>query len=46
MNVLRTFLTVSLELHVSMVMAVLLVPVQLVSLAMAEGVDLAVQVRI
>ena len=46
MNVLEQCLTVSLEPHVSMVMAVLLVSVQLVSLAMAERVDLVVQVYV
>ena len=44
MNALNNFLTVSLEPYVSMVMEVSLVPVQLVSLAMAERVELVVQV--
>ena len=46
MNAMKNFLTVSLEPHVSMAMEVLLVPVHLVSLAMAERVDLVVQVYI
>ena len=44
MNALKQHLTVSLEPHVSMVMEVLIVLVQLVSLEMAERVDLVVQV--
>ena len=44
MNAMKNFQTVSLGPHVSMVMEVLLVLVQLVSLEMAERVDLVVQV--
>ena len=44
MNALKQHLTVSLEPRVSMVMEVLIVLVQLVSLEMAERVDLVVQV--
>ena len=44
MNALKQHLTVSLEPHVSMLMEVLIVLVQLVSLEMAERVDLVVQV--
>ena len=44
MNALNNFLTVSLEPYVSMAMEVSLVPVHLVSLEMAERVDLVVQV--
>ena len=43
-NAMMNSQTVSLEPHVSMVMEVLLVPVQLVSLEMAEIGDLVVQV--
>ena len=42
----KNFLTVSLEPHVSTVMEVSLVPVQLVSLEMAERVNLVVQVKL
>ena len=44
MNAMKNFQTVSLEPHVSMMMEVSLVLVQLVSLEMAERVDLVVQV--
>ena len=44
MNALKQHQTVSPEPHVSMVMEVSLVPVQLVSLEMVERVDLVVQV--
>ena len=46
MNAIKQHQTVSLEPHVSMVMEVSLVPVQLVSLEMAERVDLVVQVSL
>ena len=45
-NAMKNFLTVSLEPHVSTVMEVSLVPVQLVSLEMAERVNLVVQVKL
>ena len=46
MNAHKNCPTVSLEPHVSTVMEVSLVPVQLVSLEMVEKVDLAVQVKV